>query len=569
MNTSKAKNGVKSLLLGTAAGLAAIAGPQAADMPVKAAPVQYVKICSLYGDGFYYIAGTNTCLKIGGYVRMQPEFNAGAGAIGFGDGANTLADARFTRFDTTEINYTMRMNISLDAREQTEYGTLRSYARFGFNQTAPNVTGAGTTPTNIFAANSTGAYWERAFIQFAGFTFGRVESLFDIFTYNGTMSYLNPRTSGDTYFPTGVSAWAYTAAFGDGWSATLSAEDPNGHNKAGIVNNAVGPSQACTVVGTACLGETGFFGYPVATATDNGFNSQGWGGNTTIAALAGANIQAQNNGFRFPDAIFNLRVDQAWGFAGASLVIHDDSGAYYTGFNCGLGAGQCVNMGHPSDKIGWAAAIGGLVNLPGGDTAGVNFVATEGAIGYAQSANNWNIYNNSNRVGAAWAADGIYTTFGEIELTQAWSVNAAYQHLWNRHWRTSFYGGFVAVHYNDNAKFMINSALPAASPCNPVAGGVAGISGNFTGWTPLAGNTCSSDYSFYQIGSRTQWNPVANLDIGLDVFYTHLNTAYKGPVNFAAAGARPACANVATMSCAADDQNVWSGIARIQRNFYP
>ena len=40
----------KTLLLGTAAGLAAIGGAQAADMPVKAAPVQYVKICTLYGD---------------------------------------------------------------------------------------------------------------------------------------------------------------------------------------------------------------------------------------------------------------------------------------------------------------------------------------------------------------------------------------------------------------------------------------------------------------------------------------------------------------------------------------
>jgi hypothetical protein len=61
---------VKGLLLGTAAALAATAGAQAADMPVKAKPVQYVKICSLYGDGFYYIPGTDTCLKLGGYVRV-------------------------------------------------------------------------------------------------------------------------------------------------------------------------------------------------------------------------------------------------------------------------------------------------------------------------------------------------------------------------------------------------------------------------------------------------------------------------------------------------------------------
>src|ERR1700688_1472616 len=62
---------VKSLLLGTAAGLVAMTGAQAADLPVKAKPVQYVKICSLYGAGFYYIPGTDMCLKIGGCVRLQ------------------------------------------------------------------------------------------------------------------------------------------------------------------------------------------------------------------------------------------------------------------------------------------------------------------------------------------------------------------------------------------------------------------------------------------------------------------------------------------------------------------
>src|SRR6201988_3284495 len=62
---------VKSLLLGSAAGLVAVAGAQAADLPVKAKPVEYVKVCSLYGAGFYYIPGTDICMKIGGYVRYQ------------------------------------------------------------------------------------------------------------------------------------------------------------------------------------------------------------------------------------------------------------------------------------------------------------------------------------------------------------------------------------------------------------------------------------------------------------------------------------------------------------------
>ena len=78
---------IKSLLLGTAAGLLAVGGVQAADMPVKAAPVNYVKICSLYGDGFYYIPGTDTCLKLGGYLRVQAEYNMGGGGVVVGDSA--------------------------------------------------------------------------------------------------------------------------------------------------------------------------------------------------------------------------------------------------------------------------------------------------------------------------------------------------------------------------------------------------------------------------------------------------------------------------------------------------
>ena len=68
---------VKILLLGSAAGLVAVAGAQAADLPVKAKPVEYVKICSLYRDGFFYIPGTDTCLKIGGWVRWETDVGAG------------------------------------------------------------------------------------------------------------------------------------------------------------------------------------------------------------------------------------------------------------------------------------------------------------------------------------------------------------------------------------------------------------------------------------------------------------------------------------------------------------
>ena len=72
---------VKSLLLGSAAGLVAVAGAQAADLPVKAKPVEYVKICSLYGDGFYYIPGSQTCLKLSGYIRADYGYNVDTNVV--------------------------------------------------------------------------------------------------------------------------------------------------------------------------------------------------------------------------------------------------------------------------------------------------------------------------------------------------------------------------------------------------------------------------------------------------------------------------------------------------------
>src|SRR5471030_10513 len=92
---------VKSLLLGTAAGVVAMTGAQAADLPVKAKPVQYVKICSLYGAGFYYIPGTDTCLKVGGFVRTEWNWNAqgsfGNNSIGSGGLQTRLGQQLFNR----------------------------------------------------------------------------------------------------------------------------------------------------------------------------------------------------------------------------------------------------------------------------------------------------------------------------------------------------------------------------------------------------------------------------------------------------------------------------------------
>ena len=66
---------IKSMLLGSAAGVVAVAGAQAADLPTKkAAPIaQYVKICSVGSITGWTLPGSDTCVKLSGYITAQFE----------------------------------------------------------------------------------------------------------------------------------------------------------------------------------------------------------------------------------------------------------------------------------------------------------------------------------------------------------------------------------------------------------------------------------------------------------------------------------------------------------------
>jgi hypothetical protein len=516
---------VKSLLLGTAAGLVAVAGAQAADMPVKAKPVLYVKICTLYGDGYYYIPGTDTCIKIGGYVRFQTEYKAGSSGQPIGTAGSYLTAGRFTRSDTNDVNHTTRGVLSMDVRNQSEYGVVRSYFRTGWNVSTPQNVPASTTP------GDSAAYIDRAFIQFAGFTVGRAQSFFDLFSAGGQWNYLNARTLGDTG-ANGQTLWAYTVQFGNGLSATASLEEPSTHTF-GVVD--LNGGNIATLAG------------PAADTAHHGQS-------------------AVLQGFRTPDLILNARIDQAWGYAGVSVAFHESSGAYYLNPNL-------TPNGHPADKYGWAFNVGGQLNLPGGDGVGIGFVWTEGATGYALNSANFGRFNGGTAIGIGNVTDGVFAVGTEVELTRAWSVNAGYQHIWGpkgtwgSKWRTSLYGGYVHVDYNDRATLLINSGFAAGNVCRPV-GAVGGIVAP-AGITPVAGNSCSPDFNYWLVGTRTQFNPHPLLDIGLDLFYSNIDTAYAGLANFAASGAQPGCVNTAATGCSISSQGLWSALMRWQRNFYP
>ena len=337
---------VKSLLLGSAAGLVAVAGAQAADLPVKAKPVQYVKICSLYGVGFYYIPGTDMCIKIGGWVRAE---------YGWGQNGNFAwgwANGNVNNRTTNNSDFRARGYITADARNQTEYGTVRGYIAVGVSE---NEHGGDVTASNNFSAN-------RAFIQWAGFTFGRAQSFFDF--------YSNPATSYWGAFPgsdTGDGGWfvmGYTAQFGNGFSATIAAEAPR---KTSIVNT----NLAFPLIGTVN-------------------NSYG--------------------GFQAPDIVANLRVDQAWGSAQIMGALHDVNATYYAG--AGNRALQLAS-GHPDDKLGWVIGGGIKLNAPFigvGDyfQAQVNY--TQGALRYVFQTTqpNWAINDSGNSAGFGPVADAVY-----------------------------------------------------------------------------------------------------------------------------------------------------------------
>ena len=139
---------IKSLLLGSAAALAAVSGAQAADAIVAAEPepMEYVRVCDAFGTGYFYIPGTETCLKIGGYVRFQTNFGK-------------------DRSGTSDWDTFTRGQLQFDAKNDTELGTLESTIVLQTNADS--------------AVNGGSTFLDTASIGIAGFKFGYYYSWWD------------------------------------------------------------------------------------------------------------------------------------------------------------------------------------------------------------------------------------------------------------------------------------------------------------------------------------------------------------------------------------------------------
>jgi hypothetical protein len=226
-----------------------------------------MRACTAFGPGFFYIPGSDTCVRLGGRVR-----------------AELLVNQTWSRLQD-EMGSRVRGRIEAEARNATDYGTLRGYVRID------STVSTGAYSRSIPSIDTTGSYYKRdtvlarALIQFAGFTVGRYTSFFDF--YGGALSWGGTKLGSSQGSINGA---AYTYAFAKGFSASLAFED--------------GDERAVE------------------------------DGNYITAARP------------MPDVVGNLRLDQDWGSAQLSLAGHQIRPAYEGAFTSGNAAyGWAVQAG--------------------------------------------------------------------------------------------------------------------------------------------------------------------------------------------------------------------------------
>ena len=508
---------VKSLFLGTAAGLVAVSAGQAADLPVKAKPVEYVKVCNLYGAGFYYMPGTDTCIKIGGYVRAETTYNSnGNFTAGPTSGeVNTRATS----------NFVMRARgyITADARDQTPYGTARAYIAVGLASTD---TGAAFTPSSLG--------FNRLFLQWAGITAGIAQSFYDFYS-SAAVGYRAYNPSSDTG-DSGWWLWGYTAQLGNGVTATISAEQ---RRTTQILDN------AATVLG---------------------------GGVASLLAVT--SNTAGYAGIQSPDIVGNIRVDQTWGGAQLMAAAHEVNGLYY-----GTAAPDVVTVtGHPGDQWGFAVGAGLRLNTPmiaQGDFFQTQVNYTQGAMRYLAQANNgagMSIQRGNSEgfgvmadcvYGSTTAAAGVAATGTTgCNLTTGFGVNASFEHYWTPQFHESFVGGFMQTRYNSQANANLCSLEGFSN------GGVGAPVAGSGGVAAVANANCSNNWDLISASTRLQYDFTKSLYFGVEVLYQHLDTATTSTGTLGTVLA-PSAGGNAVSGTPVKDMNVVSVTARIHKDFMP
>ena len=461
---------MKSALLGTAAGFVAMAGAQAADLPSrKAAPVEYVKVCDVYGAGFFYIPGTDTCLKIGGRVRFEMQHHpvknmwrspSSGGAYGTGAANYTSKNG------IDSLGWNARGYLYMDARTQSAWGTVQTVITMRVNSASGSMAlgHAGTTAGNGFTPTL-----EAAYVRFAGFTFGRAVANFT------TMPPFIWNTEYYGGYGAGIKQLAYTATFGGGFSATLALED-RADKGASVTANALGSLNGCPLVNPVCV--------PVSST----------------ATAVGPN--------RLPALVGNLRLDQGWGMIQLSGSVVQNTANFATP------AALAVANAHGPvmTSTGWAVARGGRIKVPG-LAQGSRFDWT---VGYTKgnldesiptSLNGNTPKNNGSFLTGYMRSDRNMTIFecgpagafvGCSENTKAWNIAGLLTHYWTPSLRSHFSASYTQV-----------------------------TPGTVTQNTDWSQGGLGKAKAWHAAGNLI-WSPVRGFDIGLELAYARLNQRLPG-----------------------------------------
>jgi len=491
---------LKASLLCSAAAFAGASAAQAADLPVKkAVPIEYVRVCNAYGAGFFYIPGTDTCLRLSCRARFeggyQPTYSR-TGTRNFGDTAGYRTLGRF----------------NLDARTQTAYGTLRAFVRLDVASRTGGSYGGGTSGTqqrygNAYAALGIDTFGraqqyvnlDKAFIQFAGLTAGRASSFFDFYAHD--FEFNGYSLGSDT---SSTNLLAYTATMGNGLSATLSVEDPTFRRTpvfSPLSNTVTAANGSVTNFGLTNVPTPIFYRTAAGALATNTVNI----------------IQAN----RMPDFVGVLRLDQAWGSAQLSAAVHEVNIQDPTVIAGGV-PGAVVTP-HANSVYGWGVQGGLKINAP--------FIAPGDALylqgAYANGAQMYTGYCMYSGCEAQTSAtlqgqkfdqyfnDAVVNPItGQLQTSTSFTATAAYLHYWSPEWRSAFIGSYGEQNFSSAIRY--GQGL--------IFQNFAGISGSNAIGTPgtrffQISQALRDTYQF-SVGGNLIWSPVKDLDIGVEALYT-------------------------------------------------
>ncbi|ESW63438.1 porin [Mesorhizobium sp. C277A] len=207
---------IGSLLLGSTAALIAASDARAVIIVPEPDPTEYLKICDVYGSSYVYISGTETCLRIGGYL----SYYVGLGDVGLFYHART-SDVRTGEDQGTWQNNT-RFTLKAWTGQETELGTLKTYTETRVNFGNRHTSVSDSSRSYAFNGDSILTF---AWIQLGGLRVGKDWSAFDMFI-GGAGDVLNQTPVPYGALDTNVVQYYFDA--GNGFSAVVSLEEGSG-----------------------------------------------------------------------------------------------------------------------------------------------------------------------------------------------------------------------------------------------------------------------------------------------------------------------------------------------------